>query len=248
MAPKKKKYFKKLLSKTFSLYCECGFPFMMIALIFLIPYLMLENFFWENSNFIYHLMFNYSKGFFQCVNVILYIFVISFFLLYLIAIIKSIQYADKGREFKIWQAYYQGLFIFKDYLIVKSLNIIKVIAWFALFIIPGLVFAVLYSFSGYAFLIDGKKGNEALVFSKKIIKPHVVEFLDYVLFILAVLFAACYPLISIFDVCAFMFYRKGNSFLVEIFLSLQWIVLIAGLNFLFVFLYYLYQEMKKGIE
>ena len=48
--------------------------------------------------------------------------------------------------------------------------------WSLLLVIPGIIFALFYSFAQMAVVLDDRKGMEALVFSRKIIQPFFWEF------------------------------------------------------------------------
>ena len=99
--------------------------------------------------------------------------------LYQIVIFRILQAVDKNEPLGIKDAYRAAYAVLGSYLFVSLLLMVKVILWSFLLIVPGIIFGVLYSFAPLAFLIDGKKGQEALVFSKAIIKPNAWKYIGY---------------------------------------------------------------------
>ena len=61
----------------------------------------------------------------------------------------------------------QGAKQFFPYLWLSALSGLVVAGGFVMAVVPGIIFAIWFSFSIYAFLIDGKRGLEALLKSKE---------------------------------------------------------------------------------
>ena len=112
------------------------------------------------------------------VFVVLFVFAIMAILfLYQIAMVKAVCHAHQGEKFSVWGVYKETLNIFWSFVFVESIVIIKVLLWTLLLIIPGIIFGIFYSFSSLSLILDGKKGNQALIHSAQIIKPQVWRFL-----------------------------------------------------------------------
>lgn len=58
------------------------------------------------------------------------------------------------------------------YFWVIFLKSLAVTAGLMLFIVPGIIFSVWFSGAGFAFIFDGKKGSEALSYSKSLVKGY----------------------------------------------------------------------------
>ncbi len=104
-----------------------------------------------------------------------------------IALIKKIRAVDQGLDLKPAGAYKQAFALMGPYLFVFLLVLVKILLWSLLLIVPGIVFAVFYSFSYFALILDDCRGTKALAFSKSLIKPNFWRFLGYSLVIWTIL-------------------------------------------------------------
>ena len=232
---------RELLRGAFGLYAGHGFKLLKILLVFLIPIFFINEFFWENQPLINQLIAQYSLKGFYLIDDALNFIIILFAFLYFIAEIQYLRCALLHQTLGVWQAWRQAFGIFGDYLNVKILFLIKVFLWSLVLIVPGIIFAVLYSFHSMALLMDGKKGMEALKFSKDLIKPHVFLYTGYLLVLLSSIFAFSYPLLFILD-----FLKEASPLWVEKILSyLQVLAVGMVVNFGIVFYYVIYEELTR---
>jgi len=136
--------------------------------------------------------------------------------------------------------------IFRSYLWVKILYVLKVFCWSLLLIIPGVIFGVYYSSSSLALIVDNKRGQEALKLSQMVIKPNFTKYLTCLLLMFILLLIACVLFIFVFDTYIVLFTLRGKLFLAEVigFLEVTWIAM-AGV-FFYVFYYYLYKDLKDN--
>ena len=123
-------------------------------------------------------------------------------LLWNIVVIKAIQFLDEGRPFQILTIYSEAFSLFFRYLWICALMTSRIFLWSLPFVIsivilfklkewktfpdpwnmffllafllliPVFIIIFYYSFSFFAFLLDGKNGMDALRYSKKLIKPN----------------------------------------------------------------------------
>ena len=127
------------------------------------------------------------------------------------ALIKTIQATEEGKIVGTLSVYASVFALFGSYLWVLTLAALRIMLWALpfisfclislrlnvrapfwlfslalLFLAPVFIAVCQYSFSPLAFLIDGRKGSEALAESKKIIKPNFWKFLGniFVLFLI----------------------------------------------------------------
>jgi len=206
-----KLFFNELCKKTGKLFIGQWSSFLGIFAIFIIPILLLYNYFWDNPILIHNLIEKYTLEVFTFADNVIYLFFFLFFLLYLIAVMKMIHAADQGKRMGVLAAYGQAFSIFYQYLRIKILYALKVLCWAVLFIIPGIVFGVLYNFSGMALLIDNKRGKEALILSRNIIKPNLSKYLAYVFLMLLILLVFCWSILVSFDGFIIFFTIKENN-------------------------------------
>ncbi len=163
--------------------------------------------------------------------------------LYQIAVIKIIQAVDKKIDLESMAAFREARPIFWAYILVGLIVLVKIVLWSFLLIIPGIIFGIFYSFSHLAVILDGKRGQEALVYSKSIIKPNVGKFLGNSLVVFALL-----VLINIFVDKTKLFVdtqyvgNAGVSFMTS--LLVVAIQACAG-AYGTIFSYCLYKELKK---
>ena len=172
------------------------------------------------------------------------------FLLYPVALIRMIQSINAQEELTPLASYQKAWGVIASYLWIGTIVLFKVILWSLLFIIPGIIFGIFYSFWYLAFLIDNKRGNEALIYSKKIIKPNFWPYVGYSL-VLVFIMVVVYLLIGFVVKLLFGVPVRGSFSLMPTIGSffrsiLEGIVSIYAT----IFCYKLYKELKSrlGIE
>jgi len=111
-------------------------------------------------------------------------------MLFTMAIIKQIQACDQKKALPVADAYQQSFPLFGAFCIVVLWVFVKVSLWALLFLLPGVVFALFYSFAQMTFLLENKKGVEALKESRDLIQPFFWEFVGKSLVAVIILFAA----------------------------------------------------------
>jgi hypothetical protein len=171
-----------------------------------------------------------------------------FFLLYLSAMIKTIQHADEGKLFGVMDAYRWAWGAFGSYLWVKILFVLKVALWSLLLVVPGIIFGIFYCLSGMAFVIDGKKGEAAFVHSRRIVQAHFVACVGYVALIVLFLFAVCAEVVVFLDGLIVLARLKGHFLLANLIDAAEVLTILAASVFLLVFVYYLYTALSKELR
>ena len=171
------------------------------------------------------------------VSGIVFIFIILFSLFYSIALIKTIHNAAQGQEVSGIEMYREAKGVLKPFAVVSIIVFVKVALWSLLLIIPGIIFSVLYSFAQLAVIIDGKRGNEALVFSKSVVKDNLKEFL-------LKMFALMGVVILIGIISSFMVLIPFVGIIIN-----EAVKIALGI-YAMIFSYYLYQDLKSkvGVE
>ena len=166
------------------------------------------------------------------------------FFLTLAALIRAICVADGGGTPGILSSYQQGMRILDSYLWVKFLFVFKVLCWSLLLVVPGIMFGVLYNFSGMAAAVDGKKGMEALRDSKDIIARNISDYLYCVILTLTVAVLGCAVYIISLDTLLSVAYQTGHRLAGEV-INIAEVALVAvtGIYFL-IFYYYLYRALR----
>ena len=97
-------------------------------------------------------------------------------MIFSIAIIKKIKACDEKKNLSAKEAYQASSVLLGPFCIVIFWVLVKVSLWSLLLIVPGIVFALFYSFAQIAFILDEQQGLSALVSSRKIIQPYFWEF------------------------------------------------------------------------
>ena len=120
---------------------------------------------------------------------------------------------------------------------------IFVLLWSLLFIIPGIIFAVYYSFSKYALVFEGYKSRSALKRSKELIKSYWWAVFGRQLFIVLI-FTALGLFLSIPE----LFVEEGSAadIVYQIFSNLMYFIIIAPIALIYsVLIYRDLTEIKK---
>jgi len=118
-----------------------------------------------------------------------------------------------------------------------------------IFLIPGAILAFIavmdYSFSGMAFLLDGKKGREALRFSKGIVRPNLRRFIQG-LIVVMIWMTLGYALIGPWAAGVYDMSLLGALLPILFHVCLVNITATLGGVFPAVFFYCLYRELSHG--
>ncbi len=177
---------------------------------------------------------------------LLFLVFITIHILSSIAMIKVVDTANRGQAIGVFEAYKQARLLSLSYFTAMILTVGKIFLWSLLLIIPGVIFGIFYSLYSFAVVVDGQRGNQALAYSAKIIKPQIWRCIGYYVLISAasvLLFFACeYVVHQIFGVP-----QKGQFLLLPALGSLVIFVFngIMGFYF-FTFSYLFYEDLKKG--
>ena len=170
---------------------------------------------------------------------------IIFYLIYQIAIVRTIDSAKQKTNLSIASAYQEAFSLLGPYLAVVLRVALRVILWTFLLVVPGIVFGIFYSFANMAFLLDGKKGYGALVSSKQLVKPFFWKLIGNSL-VAALILIPVYIMIGALTTLFFGTYTPEDANLPSVIgLGVANIVNAVVSTYLFVFFYFLYQEFKK---
>lgn len=175
--------------------------------------------------------------------------VTTFFLfLYQIAFIKTVESADKKENFTLQGSYQKAFALFGSCLCVIGLVILKVFLWSLLFLVPGIIFGILYSFANLAFIVDGKKGKQALIYSKQLVKPAIWRLMGNLLVIVLVI-AVLNIFIVLITMAAFG-QNTGNyfEFIPAVGSSVTRVITTIIGGYASAFYYFLYKELKSHQE
>ena len=188
-------------------------------------------------------------------------------------LIKIIQAMDEGRYLSTLSVYASALTLFGSYLWVLVLVTLRIMLWslpfvlsclisfwirqsggpmwpFGLslvFLVPVFIAVGYYSFSSLAFLIDGRKGNQALVESKRIIKPNFWKFLGNI-FVVFLIMAPLYGQIYRWmDKVVTTPLSAMNFFPLLLFNCLINLLAVTINVFPMVFFYFLYKQFQSSL-
>jgi uncharacterized membrane protein (DUF485 family) len=147
-----------IMKKGWDLYIENFQKFATPIIIMIVPYL------------IYYVALYYGSP-----ALLLLIFLLSIIMLIVnlwiaIVIIEMVNNLYKKQTFDQNKIYESSFRKIPSYLLVAILTGLIVMAGLILLIIPGVIFAIWYSFSTYTNILDGKKGTNALKASKDLVK------------------------------------------------------------------------------
>jgi len=216
----------------------------MIALFFIVPIITFQFFLIYNPHIWRELAMKYSNLTSNICYGLSLMAMILFFLLYVAAIFKTVALMDQGKAPKLFESCKEAARDIKPFCAVCILYVLLVSLWTLVIVIPGIIFGVLYSLAPMAMLIDQKRGFEALIFSKRIVKQTCVKYLDYLLLTTLLLFAFFVPIVIFMDMLInFMLSRGMYSGAIIVDYS-EILVLLFVVNYFMMFCYFLYQEMK----
>ena len=244
----KKQYQWELFGQSQRLFRKHWLLFARTALVFFIPFFLIDRYFWNNFLLRQDIIFGYSYDVYYLLYLAIAVFVGLFFFWYLASLIKCIESADGRKPLGVLQSYKQSWPQLRSYIFVKCLYLGKVLLWSLLFVVPGIFFGILYSLSGMALLIDGKRGNEALEASQQIIRPDFFKYLGHITLLFLILFAACTPGIIILDTLMY-FLSSAGYFLIALWVSYVEIGILLSVSiFMVIFGYYLYKNFEGKLN
>lgn len=236
---------KDILNPSMHLFRKHWIAFARVVAVFIIPLMLLYRCFWDNELFIDAFIQRFSLDAFYWMDNAAMAVTFLFFLLYLSAMIKTIQWADEGKPLSVVASYRWALRTFGSYLWVKFLFVLKVALWSLLLVVPGIIFGIFYSLSGMAFVIDGKKGEAAFVHSRRIVQANFVAYVGYILFIFLFLSAMCASVVVLLDGLIVLARLKGHFLLANLIDAAEVLTILAASVFLLVFVYYLYMTLSR---
>ncbi len=169
----------QLLKEAFQLYFRHCLTFFNLTAIFYVPlwaiYFSLErNNYAPQLELMVALVTNKvsNSGPYLLTGIVTYAFTVFAVLLFQLASVRLCQSVVSGKTSSSWGAFREAWFSLSGYLAILLLVSCKIFCWSLLFFIPGIIFGTLYSLAPLACVIDGKKGNDALVFSRKIVEKN----------------------------------------------------------------------------
>ena len=240
----KREFLKDLLKQTTRLFNGHWLCFTVIVAVYIVPVILIDTFFWDNQGLILKLINKLSVNSLAVFDYGIYFILAILFFLTLAALIRAIGTAGAGGTPNVLESYAQGVRILDSYLWVKFLFVFKVLCWSLLFVVPGIVFGVLYNFSGMAAAVDGKRGMEALRDSRAIINANLSDYLYCVVLTLTVSVLMCVIGVIFLD-SVMLSAGQGAQSLAGKGIGLLKIILIGvtGIYFL-IFYYYLYVALR----
>lgn len=136
-----------------------------------------------------------------------------------------------------------------SYALVVGLFYLVLLTGMLAFIVPGIIFSFWFMFSMFANILDNKKGYQALLFSKNLVKGRFWNVLGKLLFPLLILFLTLF-VFGIFFFATYLLFNKvailGVLFGI-VFAVLAAIIFIALTLIMTVYQYKLYVELKTSI-
>lgn len=184
------------------------------------------------------------------------------FILLKIVVIKYIKSADEKKSVTTLSLYAEAFSGYGSFLLVLLIYFLETSLWSIFFIlsaiffkeikpwtfvflIPGIIFSYLYSLFFFTFCIDGKKGRQALLYSRELLRNNRGKFIPYLLFLTIVMFPFFNRLLHWADNV------YGLSLLqsmFSIFFNVALVNLVFGLVLIFgnVFVYFVYQDFKTN--
>lgn len=231
-----------LYNKTLSLFFLHIYKFLFFSLIFTFPFFFVDSWLYYNEFSLKSRNIYFSLDMFF--NGVALVFFLWCLLVHLLAIMD----ADKNQKIGIIAIFQKVPRLFFSFVYVQFLSLIKVLLWGLLLIIPGVLFFFIYSFSGWAFLVDGKKGPEALTLSKQIVVGRLNSFFDVLILFVIFQGAVSFPLYLLINQAHRFFYVSSHFFAASIvdYLILLWMML--NCMIVQIFFYYLYGEVKISTE
>ena len=240
------KSFKSIFRDAGSFYIKYFSRFLCLTFAFLLPFLIVDRFFFNNASLKSQLI-RYSSSFYKLFYGFVDIISVLYFLLYLVAAIKMVQALDENKYSNIQSVLRSANQSFLGYVHIKILTILKVLLWSLVFVVPGVIFGVFYSMSSLAFLVDGKKGAEALQFSRSIVRPSLGGVALDIFLVLVFLITLIFPPIYALDTLVEFFYIKDLLLFPEAIDALEILLIFMFVVFFLVYLYQLYKALRGRV-
>lgn len=169
---------------------------------------------------------------------ILFSAVIVFF--YILIILSQLALAlvvkENPTKFSIFTMLKRAAEYFSSYLWLIFLGSLLVALWAILFIIPGIIFMIYYSFSIWVFLDLGLKGKAALNKSKELVKSYWWSVFGKLMI----------PLIIFIIIISIpTFFMEPESFIMDVYDIIANIFIIAIMPFVASYLFNIYKNLKE---
>ncbi len=231
--------FGNLGQKTFRLFFSWGWGFLLITCLFCAPLIYLDEWLYSDSFYLK------SINLYVWLDGLLYVLTFLLFVALGIIFYRSVSRADHEGKIRLLSSFAELPKFFFSSVRVHFFYAVKVILWGLLLIIPGIFTFFLYSFSGPALVLDGKKGKEALLFSRQIIACNLNVYFDMVVIMTIFQMALFMPFYLVINQLHRILYLR--SFYVFSNVADLMLYLLAGIHFVIfqIFFYCLYEELKK---
>jgi len=210
-----------------------------IASGFFVPAFLVDKYLTLHENFLR------SCHVFVWVDWVLNFVAVVFFFIYLVVIFRFFYLAEKRQYRNIFSLCHDAKKYIVPFLRVQFLSMAKVFLWSFAFLLPGVFFFFLYSFSGISILCEGKKDKEALIYSKTLISSHLSEYFDHLILLAMFQCASISLFLLTLDLLKqFLYYRELFLFekIISFFVMDFFVMLV--IIFCQIFFYNLYQELK----
>jgi len=169
---------------------------------------------------------------FISILILLYVFYISTIGIYILL-------RDFSPDLKVKEAFKRARPYFWKFIIVNLFVGIFVLLWSLLFIIPGIIASVYYTFAIWTLIFEGYEGTSALKRSKELVKGYWWAIFGRYLAI-----GLIYLVISLILIIPFLFVREGST--LESILNLTIQIIDVVINVIFViYSYLIYKDLVK---
>ena len=238
--------FKEILKESLQLFSRHWLRLLGIALVSILPILSLFylRFYMEVS-----LQPISSQSAF-ITNQVLYFFILTVVSLYSFlgtgAMFIYINAAYQGKRQGIIQSYKEAVKVYPKYLWINAHYAGKVFLWGLALIFPGMYFGVLYNYAPLAVLLGHRPAKEAIVYSATLVRPHIVKYLDYLLFAFLTAAVCSVPFVVIFDFMIERFYERNLFRMGQIFDFLQIMTFLVAFQFVWIFYYVIFETLRKS--
>ncbi len=230
-----------LYGNTLRLFGRHWFKFLFIACLFFYPLFLLDDWLYLNIRYLS------SLHLYSLLDKSLYIVTFIFSVIYLILLYGVCICSDQDKTVKWGTLLKDVKRFFCSFSFIQILYLLTIILWSLALIIPGVFSAFLYIFSGLALLVDGKKGKEALKYSKLLVASRLNTFFDMLVLIIIVQGMLFVPFYLLINQAHRILYISSQYLLSTSVDSLFFLIALISMVIVQIFLYYLYLELKKKV-
>ncbi|MCA9405258.1 MAG: hypothetical protein KC684_01880 [Candidatus Omnitrophica bacterium] len=210
-----------------------GIPFFY----YLFNYFVIKGY-WNNDVLQFRIVSMRPAGLYLFLDAVVMSFMVAATVGYLTALVKKVVFIESKGSSVV-----TGGFV--DTLFVTVLYVLKTVMWSVLLIIPGLIYAAVHAFGMMSCAVDGYQRQDALSYSKKLIKPNIHTFLDMTLFLGILVWIGVFSFIKTLDVMMYSVHSLGYMWLAKGFDMMGVAVVLGASVFVTVFYYYLYLQFKS---